>query len=66
MFADYNKRPALNGDTKNDANVYALEWAEKKYNAKVVYKIYSYDKMKESFSAAAMAGQFFADIVTAN
>lgn len=66
VFATYSKRPELNGDTQNDARVYALEWAEKKYNCKVEYKVYDSAKLDEAFTAASLSNSFFADIVTAN
>lgn len=64
--ACYEKRPTLNGDTQNDARVYALEWAEKKYNCKLVYKVYDSSKMDEAFTAAALSNNFFADIAVGN
>ena len=66
VFATYGKRTGLTGDTQADASEYAMQWAEKKYNAKVTYKVYTSEKMDEAFTAAALAGQFFADVVTAN
>lgn len=65
-YAAYSKRPELTGDTRSDAQYYALQWAEKKYNCKVVYKVYDSSKMDEAFTAAALSNSFFADMVIGN